>query len=339
MGKSASKEEKTWFKVQKEKTKLMYSKCSKIESALIGNNEAGKTTFIRRLTNDEYDPDYEETIITQMGVKLIDFKDKLDFPMYLRLIDTPGNAVSFLKDEQSVFENLDIAFVVLDGSKVIHKEHVISVNNYVIQRLRTYNKKVIEKEKKSSEYKNYLCKLLDEESTGSGNLIPPDEMYGSVQDDLLMPPRARLDIDDRSEDPDNSFNNDHSEVNHGMSQHTIVNLRQDTYKSRDEENKQDADDIVNLYRNKKIKIAMFPAVFHIITKKDMLSDEGLEDQRDRAAALKAEGIIDEYFFISSKDVDEVNGIFELLEGINDRRMEVMRQERDEKDSQISSKGK
>mmetsp|Transcript_7041 Transcript_7041/g.6585 ORF Transcript_7041/g.6585 Transcript_7041/m.6585 type:complete len:92 (+) Transcript_7041:193-468(+) len=91
-----------------------------------------------------------------MGVKLIDFKDKLDFPMYLRLIDTPGNAVSFLKDEQSVFENLDIAFVVLDGSKVIHKEHVISVNNYVIQRLRTYNKKVIEKEKKSSEYKNYL---------------------------------------------------------------------------------------------------------------------------------------------------------------------------------------
>ncbi len=156
MGKAASKEEKSWFKVQKEKTKLMYSKCSKIEAVLIGNNEAGKTTFVRRLTNEEFDPDYEETIIPQMGVKLIDFKDKLDFPMYLRLIDTPGNAISYLKDEQSAFENLDIVFVVLDGSKVLHKEHVISVNNYVVQRLRTYNKKVIEKENKSADYKSYL---------------------------------------------------------------------------------------------------------------------------------------------------------------------------------------
>lgn len=301
MGTTSSKEEKTWYKVQKQKTKIMYSKCSKFEAALVGNNESGKTSIIRRLTNDEFDPEYEETIITQIGVKLIDFKDKLDFPLYLRLIDTPGNAVSHLKDEQSVFENLDFVFVVLDGSKVLHKEHVISVNNYIIQRLRAYNNKVIEKEKRKYEYKEYLHKLVDEEPDNSGNLIQEDDMYGSVQEDLILRNRDRLDIDNKSEDPDNSYlgvNNMQSDVNQGVSQNTIVNLRHDTYKSNHEEDgKENVDDIVNMYK-KKIKIAMFPAVFHLITKKDMLSDEGLEDQVGRAKALKAEGIIDEFFFIS-----------------------------------------
>ena len=301
MGTTSSKEEKTWYKVQKQKTKIMYSKCSKFEAALVGNNESGKTSIIRRLTNDEFDPEYEETIITQIGVKLIDFKDKLDFPLYLRLIDTPGNAVSHLKDEQSVFENLDFVFVVLDGSKVLHKEHVISVNNYIIQRLRAYNNKVIEKEKRKYEYKEYLHKLVDEEPDNSGNLIQEDDMYGSVQEDLILRNRDKLDIDNQSEDPDNSYlgvNNMQSNVNQGVSQNTIVNLRHDTYKSNHEEDgKENVDDIVNMYK-KKIKIAMFPAVFHLITKKDMLSDEGLEDQVGRAKALKAEGIIDEFFFIS-----------------------------------------
>lgn len=302
MGTTSSKEEKTWYKVQKQKTKIMYSKCSKFEAALVGNNESGKTSIIRRLTNDEFDPEYEETIITQIGVKLIDFKDKLDFPLYLRLIDTPGNAVSHLKDEQSVFENLDFVFVVLDGSKVLHKEHVISVNNYIIQRLRAYNNKVIEKEKRKYEYKEYLHKLVDEEPDNSGNLIQEDDMYGSVQEDLILRNRDRLDIDNQSEDQDNSYlgvNNMQSDVNQGVSQNTIVNLRHDTYKSNHEEDgKENVDDIVNMYKKKKIKIAMFPAVFHLITKKDMLSDEGLEDQVGRAKALKAEGIIDEFFFIS-----------------------------------------
>ena len=142
MGKGISKEEKMWYRDQKHKTKIMYRKWNKVESAFFGNSQSGKTTLVRRLTHDEFLIDYDETIITQIGVKLVDFKDRLDFPMYIRMFDTPGNAISHLKDEQSVFENLDFAFVVLDGSKVIHKEHVIALNTYVIERLRTYNKNV-----------------------------------------------------------------------------------------------------------------------------------------------------------------------------------------------------
>jgi len=333
MGNKSVKEEKTWYKVQKKKTKFTYSKWSKYEAALIGNNEAGKTTFIKRLTNNIFDTEYEETIITQIGVKLIDFKDRLDFPLYLRMYDTPGNAVSHLKDEQTVFETLDFVFVILDGSKVLHKEHIVSINNYVIQRLMTYNRKWIDKANKNPEYKEYLHKLMDEEPDDSGPLLSPDDMYGSVQDDLMARDRNRLDVDGR-DDPENSL----IAHNNGMSQHTIVNLRQDTYKSNHEDGK-DGDDIGNLYQKKKIKPAKFPAVFHIITKKDLLSDEGYEDQIGRARALKAEGIIDEFFLISCKDFTDENGIQDLLEGINDRRLEVMKQEQDERDLINSQKSK
>ena len=143
MGKGISKEEKMWYRDQKHKTKVMYRKWNRVESAFFGNSQSGKTTLIRRLTHDEFLTEYDETIITQIGVKLVDFKDRLDFPMYIRMFDTPGNAISHLKDEQSVFENLDFVFVVLDGSKVLHKEHVIALNSYVIDRLRMYNKTVI----------------------------------------------------------------------------------------------------------------------------------------------------------------------------------------------------
>ena len=338
MGKIVSKEEKNWYRDQKHKTKVMYAKCTKYETAFFGNNECGKTTLIRRLTHDEFLPEYEETIITQIGVKLLDFKDRLDFPMYIRMFDTPGNAVSHLKDEQSVFENLDFAFVVLDGSKVIHKEHVIAVNHYVIQRLRTYNQKVIEKEKVDMKYKEYLCALIDEEPDNSGNLISPD----NVQDRPVQRSyREHLNVDEE-EDDNNSYLNPHSmhsEMREGLSQHTIMNLRQDTYKSihsarnrTNDKNRNDDVDIMNIYRKKQIKPAMFPAVFHIITKKDMLSDQGLEDQMNRARALKADGIIDQFFFVSPKDVNEESGIPEFLEGINDRRLDLMRQQQEEKDS-------
>lgn len=119
MGKGISKEEKMWYRDQKHKTKVMYRKWNRVESAFFGNSQSGKTTLIRRLTHDEFLTEYDETIITQIGVKLVDFKDRLDFPMYIRMFDTPGNAISHLKDEQSVFENLDFVFVVLDGSKVL----------------------------------------------------------------------------------------------------------------------------------------------------------------------------------------------------------------------------
>lgn len=62
MGSTASKEERNWYKVQKEKTKIMYAQCTRYETALVGNNESGKTSFIRRLTNEEFDGEYEETI-------------------------------------------------------------------------------------------------------------------------------------------------------------------------------------------------------------------------------------------------------------------------------------
>ena len=143
MGKTISKEEKMWYRDQKLKTKAMYSHCVKVESAFFGNCRSGKTTLIRRLTHNDFLSEYDETAITQIGVKLVDFKDKLDFPMFIRMFDTPGNAISHLKDEQSVFESLDFVFIVLDGSKIIHKEHVLALNSYIIERLRTYNSKVI----------------------------------------------------------------------------------------------------------------------------------------------------------------------------------------------------
>ena len=74
---------------------------------------------------------------------------------------------------------------------------------------------------------------------------------------------------------------------------------------------------------------MLPALFHIITKRDMLSDRGNEDQLNRAKALKDENIIDQFFFISSKDQE---GISEFLEGINERRLDILKEEQDEKDS-------
>jgi hypothetical protein len=151
-----------------------------------------------------------------------------------------------------------------------------------------------------------------------------------------------LDGDEEEERLDNSRL--HSE-NPGLSQHTIMNLRHESYKSNHsqrEEMKDDASDIVNLYRKKQIKPAMMPAVFHIITKIDLLAQEGLEDQIDRARALSSEGVIDRYFFVSAKgrDSDE-NGVKEMLEAINDRRLDMMREEQEEKDSMraVSQKSK
>ena len=157
----------------------MYAKWNKVESAFFGNNQSGKTALIRRLTHNEFLINYDETIITQIGVKLVDFKDWLDFPMYIRIFDTPGNAISHLKDEQSVFEGLGFVFIVLDGSKVIHKEHVIALNTYVIQRLMTYNQAVIKKEKTNMNYRKYIHDLMNETWDDSGNLILPEEQEQS----------------------------------------------------------------------------------------------------------------------------------------------------------------
>ena len=112
-----------------------------------------------------------------------------------------------------------------------------------------------------------------------------------------------------------------------------MDLRQDTYKSRGEDDdKENIDDIMNIYgKRTKKNVAMFPAIFHIITKKDMLSEEGLDDQMGRASALKADGIIDQYFFVSAKDRTDENGIKEFLEGLNDRRLDLMKQEQEEMD--------
>ena len=112
-------------------------------------------------------------------------------------------------------------------------------------------------------------------------------------------------------------------------------MRHDTYKSldtgrdRNEDRKHDnLESIINIYKKKKISIAMFPAVFHVITKKDLLSEQGFEDQLSRAKSLKDQNIIDEFFFISSKDQD---GIMDFLEGINERRLDLLKQEQDVKD--------
>lgn len=335
MGKIVSKEEKNWYRDQTHKTKIMYAKCSKYETALIGSKEAGKTSLIRRITHNEFVNEYEETIITQIGVKLIDFKDRLDFPIYIRMFDTPGDALSHLKDEQSVFENLDFVFIVLDGSKVIHKEHVVAINNYVIQRLRAYNPKVMTKMKTDMQYREYILKLIDEDPDDSGNLISPEEHQERSMHD--QPDRSHLGVDEEDEmyhshlDP----NNLHSEAQ-GLSQHTIMNLRNDTYKgshsARDHPDKDNYSDIVNIYRKKKIKPAMFPAIFHLINKKDMLSEQGLEDQTNRAKTLRDDGIIDQFFFVSARETDRENGIMDFLEGINDRRLDLIRQEQEEQDS-------
>lgn len=323
----------------------MYAKCTRFETAFFGNNESGKTTLIRRLTHDEFLPDYEETIITQVGVKLLDFKDKLDFPMYIRMFDTPGNAVSHLKDEETVFSNLDFVFVILDGTKVIHKEHVIAVNNYVVQRLREYNKKVRDKEQSNLKYREYLSKLTDEEIEDDGNFLSPDDLQDrSMPENRLKLQNDHLDIDEEDHLANSQIEHLHSE-NPGLSQHTIMNLRHESYKSNHshrEDIKDDASDIVNLYRKKQIKPAMMPAVFHIVTKKDLLAQEGLEDQMDRARALATEGVIDRYFFVSAKERDaEESGVKEMLEAINDRRLDMMREEQEERDSMraVSQKSK
>ena len=131
------------------------------------------------MSHNDFLDEYEETVISQIGVKMLDFKDALDFPLYLRMFDVPGNAVSHLKDEESIFKNLDYAFVILDGSKVIHREHVLVLNTYVIQRLRAYNDKVISREQTDIKYKQYLCKLMGDtpEAEDSGSLIKDDGLY------------------------------------------------------------------------------------------------------------------------------------------------------------------
>lgn len=137
---------------------------------------------------------------------------------------------------------------------------------------------------------------------------------------------------DRLAPPNELSHNVNSEVHEMNSINTIMN-RNDTYKSnvtpRDgEDHKDNLDDIINIYRKKNNRIAMYPAIFHIITKKDMLSDAGLEDQTNRAESLK-DDLIDEFFFVSCKDQD---GIQDLLDTINTRRLEAEREEFEERES-------
>lgn len=60
----------------------------------------------------------------------------------------------------------------------------------------------------------------------------------------------------------------------------------------------------------------------------MLSEAGLIDQTGRATALRG-NLIDQFYFISSKEND---GIDEFLQGINDRRLEQMKEDQEDEAS-------
>lgn len=184
-------------------------------------------------------------------------------------------------------------------------------------------------------YKIYLHNLLNETVEESGDVINPNpnnRVLNESPRDLRI--RQNLAVDEEESKVEGSYL--HSDINNANSQHIITqNMRHDTYKSldtgrdRNEDRKHDnLESIMNIYKKKKISIAMLPAVFHVITKKDMLSEQGFEDQLSRAKSLKDQNIIDEFFFISSKDQD---GIMDFLEGINERRLDLLKQEQDVKD--------
>lgn len=207
------------------------------------------------MSHNDFTPEYEETVIAQIGVKMLDFKDSLDFPMYLRMFDIPGNAVSHVKDEESIYKNLDYVFITLDGSKVIHKEHVQALNTFVIQRLRAYNEKVIAKENRDIKYKEYLFRLmgLELDDDESGNVINHDDENHFKQ----MNDHHDEEEDERHNEYLNNDASQHmnSEVNNMNSQYTIMNVRNETYKSqhspREPENhKENLDEIMNIYKKK-----------------------------------------------------------------------------------------
>jgi hypothetical protein len=270
---------------------------------------------------------------------MLDFKDALDFPLYLRMFDVPGNAIAHVKDEESIFKNLDYVFITLDGSKVIHRDHILVLNTYIIQRLRTYNEKVIKKENTDYKYKEYLFRLMGDTPEDSGNVIKEDE----VQDKPLHDHQPHDDEEEDEKHAESLHDNSHLEASHNMnsevnnmnSQYTIMNHRNDTYKNitprdnADEEPKDNLDQILNIYKKKsKTTVANFPAIFHIITKCDMLSEAGLEDQMNRAKVLEGD-LIDKFFFVSSRDN---SGVDDFLKGLNDRRIEQMVEDQEERDS-------
>ena len=186
-------------------------------------------------------------------------------------------------------------------------------------------------------YKTYLHDLMNESIEESGNVISPDQDNREFNDIPGRLKRRQNPGVDEEEESKMEGSYLHSDINNANSQHVIThNNRHDTYKSMDtardklEDHKNEGlTGVMNIYKKKKINVAMLPAVFHIITKKDMLSDQGFEDQLGRAKALKEENVIDQFFFISSKDNE---GIMQFLEAINDRRLDILRQDQDEKDS-------
>jgi hypothetical protein len=56
----------------------------------------------------------------------------------------------------------------------------------------------------------------------------------------------------------------------------------------------------------------FPSIYHVISKRDLMTEEGYGDYLLQMEDFKAEGIIDQYFFISSQTA---MGIKELQDEI------------------------
>ncbi len=71
----------------------------------------------------------------------------------------------------------------------------------------------------------------------------------------------------------------------------------------DEEQQKAADDIdARLIKKREKKMTgeeRWPAVYHIVTKRDLMTEEGYAEYLVRLEDLKKEGLLDKYFFVSS----------------------------------------
>eukprot|EP00347_Sterkiella_histriomuscorum_P020692 403336844 len=325
-----------------EVNKMRYQKIEKRRVLLFGPSQSGKTQMMNALTDLEFDEKYEQTTRVQLGLKLINPREGVQNPVSYRFVDCPGQYLHYQKASMYAFEKPDIILILIDGSIRLDEQEIRNWVFTTMQQIYKYHR-----------YRSQAPSLTPvlspqddmvfeggEQSPRSQNSITPNPNYVTGQvinhqdqtfqnqtpDHSRRPSFSNINISTRGMLADQNIlqpsNNDH--IQHIPTQNTnniMMGQQMNTG--------------VQFYPGQTVLggVAMgetgqfqmdgyMPEIVHVFTKRDLISYDGYQKQLKTIEMLQEEGIIDQFFFVSSLSKYGVN---DLKKYLNEFQVPVMQQ--------------
>ena len=85
-------------------------------------------------------PPYDITERIQLGLKIVNPKDKEAHPISYRLIDTPGNIAQLKKGSLYAFRKVDLIMIFVDSSKKIDEQALREWSLFAIQQVSQFHR-------------------------------------------------------------------------------------------------------------------------------------------------------------------------------------------------------